>query len=103
MRTIEGKIVLDFGILSKVIGITELLLHKLEGFGAVLIEGPKWCGKTWSSERQAKSVFYLASPENNFANRMLARLAPEEVLDGDLPRLLDEWQEVPELWDAVGV
>lgn len=73
----------------------------LETFGAVCVEGPKWCGKTWSSERQAKSVFYLASPENNFGNRMLARLTPEEVLDGEMPRLLDEWQEVPELWDAV--
>lgn len=73
----------------------------LQGFGAVSIEGPKWCGKTWTGLNRANSVIYIASPENNFQDRELARLNPQLVLEGDLPRLIDEWQEVPALWDAV--
>lgn len=70
-------------------------------FGAVCVEGPKWCGKTWTSLNHAMSVSYIASPENNFQNRMLAEMSPDLVLKGELPRLIDEWQEVPPIWDAV--
>lgn len=79
--------------------------HKIEEymntFGAVCVEGPKWCGKTWTSLNHAKSVSYISSPANNFQNRMMAEMSPDLVLKGDLPRLIDEWQEVPPIWDAV--
>lgn len=73
----------------------------LQAFGGVCIEGPKWCGKTWMALNAANSVVYIASPENNFQNRTLAQLSPDLVLEGDTPRLIDEWQEVPPIWDAV--
>lgn len=73
----------------------------LKTFGAVCIEGPKWCGKTWTSAYHSRSEFYLADPTGNFQNRKLAELDPSLVLAGEAPRLLDEWQEVPSLWDAV--
>lgn len=70
-------------------------------FGAVCIEGPKWCGKTWSSSYHSKSEIMIGDPEGNFQNRRLAEMSPSLVLEGDTPRLIDEWQEVPPLWDAV--
>ena len=73
----------------------------LSAFGAVCIEGPKWCGKTWTSSHHSKSEIYIGDPANNFQNRRLAELSPVLVLEGDTPRLIDEWQEVPSLWDAV--
>ena len=79
---------------------TELAKH-LASFGAVCLEGPKWCGKTWTSLNQANSVVYIGNPENNFQNRTLAELSPDLVLDGESPRLVDEWQQVPSIWDAV--
>ncbi len=73
----------------------------LETFGAVCIEGPKWCGKTWSSSYHCNSAIYLGDPEGNFQNRRLAQMSPSLILEGEAPRLIDEWQEVPEIWDAV--
>lgn len=73
----------------------------LSAFGAVCIEGAKWCGKTWTSAFHANSQILIGSPENNFQNRKLAELSPTLVLEGETPRLIDEWQEVPPLWDAV--
>lgn len=73
----------------------------LQSFGAVCIEGPKWCGKTWTGAYHANSEICIADPEGNFQNRQLAELSPSLVLAGEKPRLLDEWQEVPPLWDAV--
>ena len=73
----------------------------LSAFGAVCIEGPKWCGKTWTSAQHSKSEIYIGDPANNFQNRQLAELSPELVLTGEAPRLIDEWQEVPPLWAAV--
>ena len=73
----------------------------LQTFGAVCIEGPKWCGKTWTSSFYSNSEIYLGDPEGNFQNRKLAELSPALVLEGETPRLIDEWQEVPALWDAV--
>lgn len=70
-------------------------------FGALCIEGPKWCGKTWTSSFHSRSEIYLGDPAGNFQNRNLAELSPDLVLQGETPRLIDEWQEVPPLWDAV--
>ncbi|MBP5530436.1 MAG: ATP-binding protein [Lentisphaeria bacterium] len=73
----------------------------LAAMGAVVIEGPKWCGKTWTSSQHSRSEFLTGSPDGNFQNKRLAELSPETVLLGETPRMLDEWQEVPALWDAV--
>lgn len=81
--------------------IDKTILDHLEIFGAVCIEGPKWCGKTWTSLNHANSVVYIGDSEGNFQNRTLAMIDPKAVLKGDTPRLVDEWQEVPSLWDAV--
>ena len=62
----------------------------LSAFGAVCIEGPKWCGKTWTSSHHSKSEIYIGDPANNFQNRRLAELSPVLVLEGDTPRLIDE-------------
>ena len=68
--------------------------------GAICIEGPKWCGKTWTSAYHSNSEFLVGDPTNNFSNRQLAELNPTMILQGDTPRLIDEWQEVPPIWDA---
>lgn len=68
---------------------------------ALCIEGPKWCGKTWTSSYHANSEFLVGDPDRNFQNRHLAEMEPSAVLVGENPRLIDEWQEVPALWDAV--
>ncbi len=68
--------------------------------GAICIEGPKWCGKTWTSAFHSKSEFLVGDPYNAFSNRQLAELNPSLVLQGETPRLIDEWQKVPSLWDA---
>ncbi len=73
----------------------------LSTFGAICIEGPKWCGKTWTSSYHCNSEIYLGDPSGNFQNRSLAEMSPSLVLEGKTPRLIDEWQEVPPLWDAV--
>ena len=73
----------------------------LNTFGAICIEGPKWCGKTWTSSYHCNSEFYLADPAGNFQNRKLAEISPDTILEGATPRLIDEWQEYPPLWDAV--
>ena len=80
--------------------VDELVKRDLRIFGAICIEGPKWCGKTWTSSHHANSEFLVGDPSGNFSNRMLAELEPYTVLKGDAPRLIDEWQEVPALWDA---
>ena len=69
--------------------------------GAVFISGPRWCGKTWLALSRSKSVFYVSSPKNNFSNRTLAEISPDSAVSGGIPHLIDEWQEVPALWDAV--
>lgn len=73
----------------------------LSVFGAICIEGPKWCGKTWTSSFHCNSEIFIGDPSGNFQNRKLAEMSPALVLEGETPRLIDEWQEVPPLWDAV--
>ena len=77
-----------------------LLQEKLDGVGAVLIEGPKWCGKTTTAAQHAKSIVYLDDTEGTDWLQ-LASVNPKAVLDGAVPRLIDEWQNAPRLWDAV--
>lgn len=78
-----------------------LLSEKLEGMGAVLIEGMKWCGKTTTAEQKAQSIIYLDEPGKKQQYINLAAMDPQKLLVGKCPRLLDEWQIIPELWDAV--
>ncbi len=79
----------------------EILLRKLEGKGAVLIEGPKWCGKTTTAEQVANSVLYMDDPEKKTQNITMSELSPKRLLTGAVPRLIDEWQLAPKLWDAI--
>ena len=79
----------------------KLLDEKLEGMGAVLIEGAKWCGKTSTAEHNAKSILYVNNPQEKALNMQLAQINPQQLLEGATPRLLDEWQIIPELWDAI--
>ncbi len=78
-----------------------LVQQKLETSGALLIEGPKWCGKTWTGKNAAKSVLYMQEPDKGPSYLKLAETMPSRLLLGDKPRLIDEWQEAPVLWDAV--
>lgn len=79
----------------------KLLRQKLEGKGAVLVEGAKWCGKTTTSEQLSKSVVYMSDPEKGQEYLDMASLYPRRLLEGKTPRLIDEWQLAPQLWDAV--
>lgn len=78
----------------------KMLSRRLMGVGAVLIQGPKWCGKTTTAEQQAKSVVYMDDPEYMDQNIELASLSPKKLFAGATPRLIDEWQLAPQLWDA---
>ena len=78
-----------------------LLLQKLAGKGAVLLEGPKWCGKTTTAEQVAKSILYMSEPGKTEQNKQLAKLNPALLLRGEKPRLIDEWQVAPVLWDSI--
>ena len=81
--------------------VDELLDRKLKGKGAVLIQGPKWCGKTTTAEQKAKSIIYLDEPDKREQNIQLADISPSILLEGETPRLIDEWQIATKLWDAV--
>ncbi len=74
---------------------------RLEAFGATLIVGPKWCGKTTTAGQQAKSFLKMQDPDMREAYLTTARTKPSLLLKGETPRLIDEWQEAPVLWDAV--
>lgn len=78
-----------------------LLDRKLKGMGAVLIEGPKWCGKTTTAEEKAKSVLYMNDPKRSGTYMQLAKMSPQVLLEGEAPRLIDEWQLAPSLWDTI--
>ena len=78
-----------------------ILLRKLEGKGAVLIEGPKWCGKTTTAEQVAQSILYMDDPAAKQQNLLMADMNPKGLLRGETPRLIDEWQLAPQLWDAI--
>ena len=79
----------------------DMLKRKLEGKGAVLIEGPKWCGKTTTAEQVAASILYMDDPEKKEQNITMSEVNPKRLLKGETPRLIDEWQLAPKLWDAI--
>ena len=79
----------------------KMLQERLEAFGAVLIEGPKWTGKTTTAEQQAKSVIKLQNTDKVKEYLATAKTRPSLLLKGEQPRLIDEWQDAPMLWDAV--
>ncbi len=78
-----------------------LLQRRLAGVGAVLIEGPKWCGKTTTAAQQANTILYMDDPEQMGQNLRMADVNPKALLAGNPPLLLDEWQLAPKLWDAI--
>lgn len=78
-----------------------LLVRKLAGKGAVLLEGAKWCGKTTTAEQIARSVLYMSESGKIEQNKQLATMNPGLLLRGDKPRLIDEWQVAPQLWDSI--
>jgi len=79
----------------------KVLATALEASGAVLIEGPKWCGKTRTAEEKAASALYMQDPDHSASYLQAADIKPSLLLKGDTPRLIDEWQMAPVLWDAV--
>ena len=79
----------------------QILTDKLDAMGAVLIEGPKYCGKTSLAAQQAKSILYMSDPETRNQNLTLAKTNIKKLLEGNTPRLIDEWQLAPQFWDAV--
>ena len=79
----------------------DILQRKLEGKGAILIEGPKWCGKTTTAEQIAASTLYMDEPAKKEQNIAMSELNPKRLLAGETPRLIDEWQIAPKLWDAI--
>lgn len=79
----------------------KILKKKLEGKGAVLIEGPKWCGKTTTAEQMAGSILYMDDPKSKEQNIVMVDMNPGRLLKGETPRLIDEWQLAPKLWDAI--
>jgi len=79
----------------------KLLQKKLRTGGAVLITGPKWCGKTWTGYNAAQSVLYMQDADRRSGYLKMAQTKPSRLLEGDRPRLIDEWQDAPILWDAV--
>lgn len=81
--------------------IDDLIVRKLKGEGAVLVQGPKWCGKTTSCSMISKSSLYLADTNTRDQNLSLLELDPSRILQGETPRLIDEWQEAPKLWDII--
>ncbi len=79
----------------------KLLIDALEAKGAVLIEGPKWCGKTTTAEQFAKSVIYMQDPSKKDQYIQMASISPNYLLQGEVPHLIDEWQLAPSLWDSI--
>lgn len=81
--------------------IDKKIEKNLKIFGAISIEGPKWCGKTWTALNHANSVVYLNNVSNNFNERSLAQMNVDLILNKEYPELIDEWQEVPAIWDGI--
>ena len=92
---------MKLGIVYRKRIVDAVLARKLSGAGAVLVEGPRWCGKTTTCEQQAKSILYMADPVRRDRYLMQAAVDVTELLKGEQPRLIDEWQDVPKFWDAV--
>lgn len=81
--------------------IDDLLKKKLRTSGAVLLKGPKWCGKSTSASQIANSIIYMQDPSTREQNIALAKASPKKFLDREAPLLIDEWQTIPFIWDAI--
>ena len=81
--------------------LDSIIKRRFKTAGAILLEGIKWCGKTTTCEQLSRSVIYMDEPEKRDHNILMARIRPSEILDGETPRLIDEWQIAPVLWDAI--
>lgn len=81
--------------------IDDVLEEKLKSTGAVLLTGPKWCGKSTTAKRHSGSVVEMQDPETREQNALLAKVSPHAFLQGQTPRLIDEWQTIPFIWDAI--
>ena len=95
----QKKTILDLSYLPRI--ADNQLEERLEAFGAVLIEGPKWCGKTTTAEQISKSIIRMQDPDMREEYAATAASKPSLLLLGDTPRLIDEWQDAPVLWDAI--
>ena len=81
--------------------IDTLLTQRLQSIGAILLEGPKWCGKSTTAEQHCKSAIFMDNPQRKAQYALLAEDNPALLLEGETPRLIDEWQLTPHIWDAV--
>ena len=81
--------------------VDSIIAEKLRLFGAVVIIGPKWCGKTTTAEQFCKSAIYMQDPDNSKRYHEIASLHMSLLLEGENPRLIDEWQVMPSIWDMV--
>lgn len=81
--------------------VDKILKRKLQSIGAILIEGPKWCGKTTTAEQLANTVIYVDDPEKKSQYLMLSDISPKKLLEGPTPVLIDEWQLIPKIWDTI--
>ena len=81
--------------------LDNIIEERLNMIGAIVIVGPKWCGKTTTAKKFAKSVLQLQDPDNIDSYMELSSFKPSKLLEGEKPRLIDEWQNIPVLWDAV--
>lgn len=95
----QKNTILDMSYLPRI--ADNQLEERLEAFGAVLIEGPKWCGKTTTTEQISKSIIRMQDPDMREEYAATAASKPSLLLLGDTPRLIDEWQDAPVLWDAI--
>lgn len=95
----QKNTILDMSYLPRI--ADNQLEERLEAFGAVLIEGPKWCGKTTTAEQISKSIIRMQDPDMREEYAATAASKPSLLLLGDTPRLIDEWQDAPVLWDAI--
>ena len=81
--------------------LDDILAERLESIGAVLLEGAKWCGKTTTCEQHCRSALYMDDPDKRNQYLRMADSEINNLLEGDTPRLIDEWQDVPKFWDAI--
>ena len=81
--------------------IDKQIEENLKIFGAISLEGPKWCGKTWTALDHSNSAVFLNNTKDNFREKHLAEMDVDLILNKEYPETIDEWQEVPSIWDAV--
>lgn len=81
--------------------IDNLIAENLQIFGAISLEGPKWCGKTWTALNNSNSAVFLNNTADNYKDKRLAEMDVNLILDREAPETIDEWQEVPQIWDAI--